>query len=340
MGKGVTEGLGRNLRFNQEVAVVGGTPTSSPTATTTEASNSQPFVGVVGECGVFLEKTYPMAPMALTHNSVEASSQFFQNLPTIPTNSTNVFNVERVRDTAVGVSPTFSPTIPTNLDNSDPDDTPSDGGGGEVSPSSLLSDPIGDGGAVQQMLTSEELATWVDLAAACQTLEDAIAFDQRLSVLPNHQQTQICEATPDLIERLWQLPEATEIQGEPPTLVQLQALLLACQTLSALQALKAEHTPKLVSEAYKALSDEQQLHVDGLSANAIEYPVFKYVGQLLKSAGQTLVSRDLVYIDPRVTALAYSITVPVWGLGEFGKGWKEPIQVDRKDLVLLEKTVP
>jgi hypothetical protein len=278
--------------------------------------------------------------MALTHNSVEASSQFFQNLPTIPTNSTNVFNVERMRDTAVGVSPTFSPTIPTNLDNSDPDDTPSDGGGGEVSPSSLLSDPIGDGGAVQQMLTSEEVATWVDLAAACQTLEDAIAFDQRLSVLPNHQQTQICEATPDLIERLWQLPEAADIQEEPPTLVQLQALLLACQTLSALQALKAEHTPKLVSEAYKALSDEQQLHVDGLSANAIEYPVFKYVGQLLKSTGQTLVSRALVYIDPRVTALAYSITVPVWGLGEFGKGWKEPIQVDRKDLVLLEKTVP
>jgi hypothetical protein len=342
MGKGVTEGLGRNLRFNQEVAVVGGTPTSSPTATTTEASNSQPFVGVVGECGVFLEKTYPMAPMALTHNSVEASSQFFQNLPTIPTNSTNVFNVERVMDTTVGVSPTFSPTIPTNLDNSDPDDTPSDGGGGEVSPSSLLSDPIGDGGAVQQMLTSEEVATWVDLAAACQTLEDVIAFDQRLSVLPNHQQTQICKATPDLIERLWQLPEAADIQEEPPTLAQLQALLSACQTLSTLQALKADHTPKRVSEAYKALSDEQQLHVDGLSATAVEYPVFKYVGQLLKSAGQTLVSRALVYIDPRVTvtALAYSITVPVWGLEEFGKGWKEPIQVNRKDLVLLEKTVP
>jgi hypothetical protein len=190
------------------------------------------------------------------------------------------------------------------------------------------------------MLTPEEVGTWVGLVAACQTLEDAIAFDQRLSVLPNHQQTQICEATPDLIERLWQLPEAADIQEEPPTLAQLQALLSACQTLSALQALKADHTPKRVSEAYKALSDKQQLHVDGLSATAVEYPVFKYVGQLLKSAGQTLVSRALVYIDPRVTALTHSITVPVWGLGGFGNDWKEPIQVDRKDLVPVEKIVP
>jgi hypothetical protein len=145
---------------------------------------------------------------------------------------------------------------------------------------------------------------------------------------------------PDLIKRLWQLPEAAEIQEEPPTLAQLQALLLACQTLSALQALKAKHTSKQVGEAYKALSDEQQLHIDGLSATAVEYPVFKYVGQLLKSAGQTLVSRALVYIDPRVTALTHSITVPVWGLGGFGNDWKEPIQVDRKDLVPVEKIVP
>jgi hypothetical protein len=337
MGKGVTEGLGRNLRFNQSVGVVGETPTNSPTATTTDTSNLQPFVGVVGECGVFLEKTHSLA---LTHNSVEASSQFFQNLPTIPTNSTKALNLERMGNTAVGGTPTFSPTTPTSLDNPDPDDTPPDGGGGGTPHTPRLSDFTGDGGVAQQMLMPEEVGTWVGLAAACQTLEDAIAFYERFSLLPDHQQTQVCHASPDLIKRLWQLPEATEIQEEPPTLAQLQALLLACQTLSALQALKAKHTSKQVGEAYKALSDEQQLHIDGLSANAIEYPVFKYVGQLLKSAGQTLVSRALVYIDPRVSARARSITVPVWGLGGFGKGWKEPIQVNRKDLVPVQKIVP
>jgi hypothetical protein len=97
----------------------------------------------------------------------------------------------------------------------------------------------------------EEVGTWVGLAAACQTLEDAIAFYERFSLLPDHQQTQVCHASPDLIKRLWQLPEATEIQEEPPTLAQLQALLLACQTLSALQALKAKHTSKQVGEAYR-----------------------------------------------------------------------------------------
>jgi hypothetical protein len=58
------------------------------------------------------------------------------------------------------------------------------------------------------MLTEEEVATWVDLMAGCQTLTDAIAFDQCLSALPLHHQTQIGDAAPDLMHQLWQLPEA------------------------------------------------------------------------------------------------------------------------------------
>jgi hypothetical protein len=56
---------------------------------------------------------------------------------------------------------------------------------------------------------------------------------------------------------------------ETPTLAQLQALLLACQTLAALNQLKQTHSPERIQQAYEALSFEQQLQIDGLEASAV-----------------------------------------------------------------------
>jgi hypothetical protein len=83
-----------------------------------------------------------------------------------------------------------------------------DGGKGEKTQTPQPSNPNEDGGMAIAMLTKEEVATWVDLMAGCQTLTDAIAFDECLSALPLHHQTQIGEAAPDLMLQLWQLPKA------------------------------------------------------------------------------------------------------------------------------------
>jgi hypothetical protein len=135
--------------------------------------------------------------------------------------------------------PSFSssPASPALFNDDDPfpDDPPPDGGGGGVPQTPQPSNPNedggmaiampdgGEGGRTQTpqpsnpksrggmaiaMLTEEEVATWVDLMAGCQTLTDAIAFDQCLSALPLHHQTQIGDAAPDLMHQLWQLPEA------------------------------------------------------------------------------------------------------------------------------------
>jgi hypothetical protein len=74
------------------------------------------------------------------------------------------------------------------------------------------------------------------------------------------------------------LPASETETVQPPTLAQLQALLLACRTLTALEQLKQTHSPALLQQAYQALDCDQQLQIDGIAALAVSYPVFKYTG--------------------------------------------------------------
>ncbi|NJO93138.1 MAG: hypothetical protein HC820_00020 [Hydrococcus sp. RM1_1_31] len=83
------------------------------------------------------------------------------------------------------------------------------------------------------------------------------------------------------------------LEDSQPTLAQLQALLLACQSLSELKNLKQKHTEK-VCEAYRALPTEQQLIIDGIAATTVNHQVFKYVGKLLEKDGQRLTPGALV----------------------------------------------
>lgn len=206
----------------------------------------------------------------------------------------------------------FSSQLTTDeTDDPDPDDTPPDGSGGGVSPTPQPSNPNQDGGAALEMLTTEEVATWVDLMAGCQTLEDASAFDECLSVLPLHHQTKIGEAAPDLITQLWQLPEAAashdtellhNVLSEPDTGSRDDAaslvLDLECQnprlnpTLDDETSLAADvadaQSPELAVANSIAIKELVQLTIDG-KAELIEQilPQAKQLDVALVSSEKT-----------------------------------------------------
>lgn len=83
--------------------------------------------------------------------------------------------------------------------------------------------------------------------------------------------------TPDEVESL---PELRQAVTPEPTLAELKALLFACASLDERDALKAKHGERLF-EAYRNMSEEEQLHVDGLTMRL--YPssmaIYKVVGQ-------------------------------------------------------------
>jgi hypothetical protein len=81
---------------------------------------------------------------------------------------------------------------------------------------------------------------------------------------------------------------------EPPTLAELQALLLACQSLSELSRVQAKHKEQ-AQDAYRAMSLENQLQVDGLTATQYKEPIFKYIGtQVLGRNGHCIGCGSLV----------------------------------------------
>jgi hypothetical protein len=129
MGKGVTTGEGRYLKFNERVVGnVGGTPTNSPTASSFDLSNFQPNVEFVGECGVFINKNQkqeydsniaiasrqPVSTICFTDEPNSCNHNLSQISPTTPTNSTNGHKVEPIGISVVGESSTIAPTISTN----------------------------------------------------------------------------------------------------------------------------------------------------------------------------------------------------------------------------------
>jgi hypothetical protein len=82
-------------------------------------------------------------------------------------------------------------------------------------------------------------------------------------------------------------------EPEPPTLAELQALLLACQTLSELRRVQSQYKQQAQS-AYRAMSVDNQLYVDGLVACQYSFIVYKYVGEQPLRGVSTLLPCNLV----------------------------------------------
>jgi hypothetical protein len=83
------------------------------------------------------------------------------------------------------------------------------------------------------------------------------------------------------------------LEPEPPTQKELIAMLLACESLTQYKTIQHQHG-ELAVDAYRAMSVEQQLLVDGLTANQYNEPIYKYLGEWRVRNGQTLRHGDLV----------------------------------------------
>jgi hypothetical protein len=80
---------------------------------------------------------------------------------------------------------------------------------------------------------------------------------------------------------------------EPPTLTELIAMLLACESLTQYKAV-VRQLGEVAVDAYRAMSVEQQLLVDGLTANQYKEPIYKYLGSWRVRNGQSLGHSGLV----------------------------------------------
>lgn len=120
----------------------------------------------------------------------------------------------------------------------------------------------------------------------------------------------------------------------PPTLEELKALMVACQSLTELKTLNKQHGITDVGKAYQALNLLQQAHIDSIAANAVPHKVYKYLGQPIKVGQQRLKSGALVYIDPQTAARMRpsAMNASVWDLNGVPRGWKEPVEVPLSDL--------
>ncbi|MDB9514988.1 DUF3987 domain-containing protein [Kamptonema animale CS-326] len=120
----------------------------------------------------------------------------------------------------------------------------------------------------------------------------------------------------------------------PPTLEELKALIVACQSLTELKTLNKQHGITNVGKAYQALNLLQQAHIDSIAANAVPHKVYKYLGQPIKVGQQRLKSGALVYIDPQTAARMRpsAMNASVWDLNGVPRGWTEPVEVPLSDL--------
>jgi hypothetical protein len=73
----------------------------------------------------------------------------------------------------------------------------------------------------------------------------------------------------------------------------LQAMLLACQTLTQLQGLRSKYKDA-AEDAYRSLDLNNQLKLDGLVASQYSFPIYKYLGEWRIRNQQTLKHGDLV----------------------------------------------
>ncbi len=134
------------------------------------------------------------------------------------------------------------------------------------------------------------------------------------------------------------LPSTDEV--EAPFISQLQSELLACRSLPELKAVAKKYSSyrsELV-RAYRTLSTQEQLKIDGIKASSISQEVYKYVGMALSENGQTLEDGALVYID-KDAPHSTSSYVKVWLLNGINKGWQKAVCVSRDFLTLVDKAV-
>ncbi len=88
-------------------------------------------------------------------------------------------------------------------------------------------------------------------------------------------------------------PGGGVVEKNPLTLQELQALLLACQSLTELERVQSQYKEQAI-DAYRAMSLDNQLKVDGLTAARYNFPIYKYVGEWRLRNCQTLRPGDLV----------------------------------------------
>jgi hypothetical protein len=116
-------------------------------------------------------------------------------------------------------------------------------------------------------------------------------------------------------------PDPTPPEPAAPTLDELKALLLACQTLNQLKTLKQRHGER-VDAAYRALAPELQQAVDRVAATAVPYEV---------SYQLSVISEQLsASISSLITGHCSLFTV---------KGWQQAVSVSRHCLTLVEKAL-
>ena len=135
-------------------------------------------------------------------------------------------------------------------------------------------------------------------------------------------------------------PES-ELLSEPPpepTLEELKALLLACDSLVHLNEIKRKHS-KTVAIAYDSMSEEEQAHIDGLAALAVPHKVFKYMGDEIRQGTQRLIKGTLVYLDPAAFVKPTAYDAPVWSINGVASGWFSPINVSLSLLLEVVKAV-
>jgi len=227
-------------------------------------------------------------------------------------------------------------------------------GGNDVTDSSATansgtSDPDGNDGGEQ--LNALEIASWHSRMNACQTLDDATDFCTALDALVPSQRHQFDSSVPK--ERwawLFNLPEVLEpqlvenesepelLEPEPvdePTLDELKALLLACDSLVTLNSLKRSHR-KTIATAYRSMSEKEQAHIDAIAALAVPYKVFKYLGDEIRLGSEQLHKGTLVYLEPKAQVRSSTRSAPVWAINGVTSGWLRPIEVS---LSLLREVV-
>jgi len=210
-------------------------------------------------------------------------------------------------------------------------------------------EPSGNPGG--ELLTTEQMADWHNRMNACQSSDDASEFYTALDTLSPLQRQQFDSSVP--VER-WNwlfalpemqapvppesesVPESLELDLEPqPTLEKLKALLLACNTLTALNELKRSHK-KTITTAYRSMSEKEQAHIDALAALAVPHKVFKYLGDEIRRGSEQLHKGTLVYLDPQIQVRSSARSARVWAINGVTSGWLRPIEVN---LSLLQEVV-
>jgi len=258
------------------------------------------------------------------------------------------------------VTPAYSPSVRGESTLSPEHSSQGDGGWGfEVIAESVIAnaaatEPAGNVGGVP--LTTLEIAQWHDRMNACQTLDDATDFYMALETLPLLQRNQFESSVSDKRWTwLFNLPEVLELKSSEPepvsevkhpefldllvaseqgevepepqsTLEELKAMLLACNTLTALNQIKRMHK-KTIGKAYRSMTEKEQSQIDAIAALAVPQKVYKYVGDEIRQGTERLMPGTLVYLDPHTPVRASDQSAPVWALNGMANGWTRPIDV-------------